>query len=71
VYRQFQDVEAFHEEIEKLRRQRVEATALDPKAGQPASGRPKRTHQREANVNTDQLSLLPGEDKDKSALTDD
>jgi transcriptional repressor NrdR len=71
VYRQFQDVEAFHEEIEKLRRQRTEATALDPKAGQPASGRPKRTHKREANVNTDQLSLLPGEDKDKPAAPDD
>lgn len=71
VYRQFQDVEAFHEEIEKLRRQRAEATALDPKAGQAAAGRSKRTHKREANVNTDQLSLLPGEDKEKPAVPDD
>jgi transcriptional repressor NrdR len=71
VYRQFQDVEAFHEEIEKLRRQRTEATALDPKAGQPATGRSKRTHKREANVNTDQLSLLPGEEKEKPAVPDD
>lgn len=71
VYRQFQDVEAFHEEIEKLRRQRAESTVLDPKTGQPAAGRSKRTHKREANVNTDQLSLLPGEDKEKPAVPDD
>jgi transcriptional repressor NrdR len=71
VYRQFQDVEAFHEEIEKLRRQRADAAGVDPRAGQSASGRPKRTHKREANVNTDQLSLLPGEDKDKPAVPDD
>ena len=67
VYRQFQDVEAFHEEIEKLRRQRADTQALGPAAGQPG-GRPKRTHKREANVNSDQLSLLPGEDKDKPAV---
>jgi hypothetical protein len=71
VYRQFQDVEAFHEEIEKLRRQRADAAANDPKAGQPASGHPKRTHKREPNVNRDQLSLLPGEDKDKPAVPDE
>lgn len=66
VYRQFQDVEAFHEEIEKLRRQR--AAAQTAEAGQPANARSKRTHKREASVNGDQLSLLPGEDKEKPAV---
>ena len=54
VYRQFQDVEAFHEEIEKLRRHR----------GPSTPGRePKRTHKREVgrDANGDQLPLLPGE----------
>jgi transcriptional repressor NrdR len=54
VYRQFQDVEAFHEEIEKLRRQRVPT---------PPAREPKRTHKRDATVNSDQLPLLPGDDK--------
>jgi transcriptional repressor NrdR len=54
VYRQFQDVEAFHEEIEKLRRQRTPA---------PPAREPKRAHKRDPALNTDQLSLLPGEDK--------
>jgi transcriptional repressor NrdR len=54
VYRQFQDVEAFHEEIEKLRRQRAAPTPVRE---------PKRAHKRDASVNGDQLSLLPGEDK--------
>ena len=66
VYRQFQDVEAFHEEIEKLRRQR--ATEQTAAAGQTGTARTKRTHKREADVNTDQLSLLPGEDKEKPAV---
>jgi transcriptional repressor NrdR len=66
VYRQFQDVEAFHEEIEKLRRQRAETQGAD--AAQPGTARTKRTHKREADVHTDQLSLLPGEDKDKPAV---
>ncbi len=68
VYRQFQDVEAFHEEIEKLRRQRADAQALGATAGQTGAARTKRTHKREADVNTDQLSLLPGEDKEKPAV---
>jgi transcriptional repressor NrdR len=53
VYRHFQDVEAFHEEIEKLRKQRAAAPAREP----------KRTHRREGgrDVNKDQLPLLPGE----------
>ncbi len=54
VYRQFQDVEAFHDEIEKLRRQRPVTTP----------GRePKRPHKRDAvrDPNLDQLPLLPGE----------
>ena len=71
VYRQFQDVEAFHEEIEKLRRQRAAAQVPGAAAGQPATARTKRTHKREANVNSDQLSLLPGEDKDKPAVPSD
>jgi transcriptional repressor NrdR len=71
VYRHFQDVEAFHEEIERLRRQRAEAAARDPRTTQPGVGRSKRAHKREADVNTDQLSLLPGEDKDKPAAPGD
>ncbi len=53
VYRHFQDVEAFHEEIEKLRRQRAPASA---------AREPKRAHKREPAVNSDQLPLLPGDD---------
>ena len=53
VYRQFQDVEAFHEEIEKLRRQRVSTPAREP----------RRAHKRDGvrEANQDQLPLLPGE----------
>ena len=51
VYRQFQDVEAFHEEIESLRRQRATASPREP----------KRAHKRELTVNRDQLPLLPGD----------
>lgn len=54
VYRHFQDVEAFHEEIEKLRRQR----AVTPPAREP-----KRAHKRDPAINSEQLSLLPGDDK--------
>jgi len=54
VYRQFQDVEAFHEEIEKLRSQR--APALAPREA-------KRPHRRAParEPDGDQLPLLPGE----------
>ncbi len=53
VYRQFQDVEAFHEEIEQLRRQRPMTPGREP----------KRTHKRDGvrDTNRDQLPLLPGE----------
>jgi transcriptional repressor NrdR len=53
VYRQFQDVEAFHEEIEKLRKQRASTPPRDA----------KRSHRRDLgrDVNKDQLPLLPGE----------
>jgi transcriptional repressor NrdR len=53
VYRQFQDVEAFHEEIEKLRKQRASTPLRDA----------KRSHRRDVgrDVNKDQLPLLPGE----------
>ena len=54
VYRQFQDVEAFHEEIEKLRQQRAPATPIRE---------PKRPHKRDSvrDVSSDQLPLLPGD----------
>jgi transcriptional repressor NrdR len=51
VYRRFQDVEAFHEEIRRLRSQRAADTGRD---GKRAS---KREPAREAN--RDQLPLLP------------
>jgi hypothetical protein len=54
VYRQFQDVEAFHEEIEKLRRQR---------APTPSAREPKRAQKRDPTASSDQLSLLPGDDE--------
>lgn len=60
VYRQFQDVEAFHDEIEKLRRQRTPSSP----------GRdPKRAHKRDVtrDVNKDQLPLLPGDAPDESS----
>ena len=52
VYRHFEDVEAFHEEIRKLRDQR------DLK--QPAPER-KRASRRQPAADRDQLSLLPAE----------
>jgi transcriptional repressor NrdR len=55
VYRQFQDVEAFHEEIERLRSQRTATrSALEH----------RRTSRREREPNRDQLQLLPGEQDD-------
>lgn len=54
VYRHFEDVEAFHEEIQKLRSQRAAAgTARDAKRGA------KREPGRDAN--RDQLPLLPSD----------
>ena len=50
VYRHFEDVEAFHDEIRKLRDQRP--------ANQPAR-EPKRAAKRSAPADRDQLSLLP------------
>jgi transcriptional repressor NrdR len=52
VYRQFEDVEAFHEEIRRLRDQRDNI--------QPAP-EPKRPAKRQPAPNRDQLSLLPAE----------
>lgn len=52
VYRHFEDVEAFHEEIRRLRGQR------DP--GRPAP-EPKRAVKRQPAQDRDQLSLLPPE----------
>jgi transcriptional repressor NrdR len=54
VYRHFQDVEAFHEEIQRLRSQRtVSEVVRDGKRGQ------KRDPAREPN--RDQLPLLPAD----------
>jgi transcriptional repressor NrdR len=52
VYRHFEDVEAFHEEIRKLRDQR--------RADQPPR-EPRRPTRRSPAVDRDQLSLLPPE----------
>jgi transcriptional repressor NrdR len=54
VYRQFEDVEAFHEEIRRLR-------SAPPR--EPAGAAPRRSHKRAAQraVNRDQLPLLPAE----------
>jgi transcriptional repressor NrdR len=49
VYRHFQDVEAFHEEIQRLRSQRASEAARDGKRGQKPAREPNR----------DQLPLLP------------
>jgi transcriptional repressor NrdR len=52
VYRHFEDIEAFHEEIRKLRDQRdVARTAREPKRGA----------KRQTAQDRDQLSLLPPE----------
>jgi transcriptional repressor NrdR len=53
VYRHFQDVEAFHDEIQRLRAQRTasELAARDPKRG----GKPAK------DANRDQLPLLPAD----------
>jgi transcriptional repressor NrdR len=56
VYRQFEDVEAFHEEIERLRSARGAAPAPQAK---PALQRGKRAAR--GSVNRDQLPLLPAE----------
>jgi transcriptional repressor NrdR len=59
VYRHFEDVEAFHEEIQRLRSQR----ALTP-TGREGRRTPKREPGRDAN--RDQLPLLPVEGQGKS-----
>jgi transcriptional repressor NrdR len=53
VYRQFEDVEAFHEEIQRLRSARPPAEA----AAQPRAGKRARA----PAANRDQLPLLPAE----------
>ncbi|HEV3286190.1 MAG TPA: ATP cone domain-containing protein, partial [Steroidobacteraceae bacterium] len=54
VYRQFEDVEAFHEEIKRLRSARAA----------PAAGAHVRVHKREGRraANREQLPLLPAEE---------
>jgi len=54
VYRQFEDVEAFHEEIQRLRNAR---------SSPPAHAAPPRAHRRRAAraANRDQLPLLPAD----------
>jgi hypothetical protein len=59
VYRHFEDVEAFHEEIQRLRSQRT----LTP-TGREGRRTPKREPGRDAN--RDQLPLLPVEGQGKS-----
>jgi transcriptional repressor NrdR len=59
VYRHFEDVEAFHEEIQRLRSQRTLAPG-----GREARRTPKREQGRDAN--RDQLPLLPLEGQGKS-----
>lgn len=58
VYRQFEDVQAFHDEIERLRAGRP--------AGPPAH-RPPAAHKRRTGraASRDQLPLLPGESTDE------
>lgn len=52
VYRQFEDVEAFHDEIRKLR---------DQRAATPPPREQKRPAKRQSAQDRDQLSLLPAE----------
>jgi transcriptional repressor NrdR len=52
VYRHFEDVEAFHEEIRRLR---------EPGAGKPGPREPRRPAKRQAGQDRDQLPLLPPE----------
>jgi transcriptional repressor NrdR len=56
VYRHFEDVEAFHEEIQRLRSQR----ALAPPGRRPGKREPGR------DANRDQLPLLPPDSAGKS-----
>jgi transcriptional repressor NrdR len=58
VYRQFEDVQAFHDEIERLRSTRASA---------PAARREPPAHKRRAGraASRDQLPLLPAEGPDK------
>jgi transcriptional repressor NrdR len=52
VYRHFEDVEAFHDEIRRLR---------DQRDGSRPAGEPKRAAKRQPAQDRDQLSLLPPE----------
>jgi transcriptional regulator NrdR family protein len=52
VYRHFEDIEAFHDEIRRLR---------DQRAANPPAREPKRAAKRAAPPDRDQLSLLPPE----------
>jgi transcriptional repressor NrdR len=67
VYRQFEDVEAFHEEIKRLRDARVRA----PAAARTPPARAQR-RERASAANRDQLPLLPpdGAAGDSGAGTD-
>jgi hypothetical protein len=56
VYRHFEDVEAFHEEIERLRSARAQAP---PQPQAARAGRHKRASPRA--VSRDQLPLLPAD----------
>jgi transcriptional repressor NrdR len=61
VYRQFEDVQAFHDEIERLRNTRAA----------PPAAAPQRTAARRRSAGAasrDQLPLLPAEDADSAAL---
>ncbi len=58
VYRHFEDVEAFHEEIQRLRSQRTLA---------PTGRDGRRIPKREPGANRDQLPLLPLDAQGKSA----
>jgi len=65
VYRQFEDVEAFHEEIQRLRNARAQAPAH-------ARAAPSRAHKRErvSTANRDQLPLLPADSAANDAEPD-
>jgi transcriptional repressor NrdR len=60
VYRQFEDVEAFHDEIERLRSARSLPPAAAPQRAAPRRRRPP-------DASRDQLPLLPAEGADNTA----
>jgi transcriptional repressor NrdR len=58
VYRQFEDVEAFHEEIQRLRSARTVPAPATPRG---------RRRQAAGDTRTDQLSLLPADEDEPGA----